>query len=160
MSQVQIPVLPPANPGCPDQRGRARGPFVERVAGWSARHRKTAVFGWLALVAAVFLGGQALGTSSQPTYDVGQSGQAEHALNRLGVVAPAVENVLIQARASRITFASDPAMRQAARQVTSALAGLPQAARDIRSPLAAGGRSLVSADGRSALVTFRVPGPA
>jgi len=23
-----------------------RGPVVERIAGWSVRHRKTAVFGW------------------------------------------------------------------------------------------------------------------
>ena len=30
------------------------GPVVERIAGWSARHKKTAVFGWLALVAVLF----------------------------------------------------------------------------------------------------------
>ncbi|HEX4661043.1 MAG TPA: MMPL family transporter [Streptosporangiaceae bacterium] len=136
---------------------------MERIAGWSARHRKTAVFGWLALVAVVFVAGQALGTKSQPAYNAGQSGQAEQTLHRLGVVAPAVEDVLIQARALRVAFARDPAMEQAARQVTTALARLPRAATDIRSPLAAGrgGRSgLVSADGRSALVTFQVPGPA
>src|SRR5215471_15214741 len=34
-----------------------RGPAVERIAGWSATHRKTAVIGWLHLVAAVFVGG-------------------------------------------------------------------------------------------------------
>jgi RND superfamily putative drug exporter len=116
------------------------------------------VFGWLALVAVVFLGGQALGAKSQPAYDAGQSGQAEQTLHRLGVVAPAVENVLIQSRAPGHTFASDPEMRAAARQVASALAALPRAAADIRSPL--GNRALVSADGRSALVTFNVPGPA
>jgi RND superfamily putative drug exporter len=71
-----------------------------------------------------------------------------------------VEDVLIQARSPGHTFAADPAMRQAARQVTSALAGLPRAASQIRSPLGAGNHALVSADGRSALVTFRVPGPA
>lgn len=42
--------------------------------------------------------------------------------------------------------------------MTSALAALPRAATDIRSPL--GSRALVSAGGRSALVTFQVPGPA
>ncbi len=78
----------------------------------------------------------------------------------LGVVAPAVEDVLIQARAPGHAFAADPGMRQAARQVASALAGLPRAATDVRSPLAPGNRALVSADGRSALVTFHVPGPA
>jgi putative drug exporter of the RND superfamily len=160
MSQSQIPVLPQVGPTSHDRHNhqRHRPPFVERIAGWSARHRKTAVFGWLALVAVVFLGGQALGTKSQPAYDAGQAGQAERTLHGLGVVAPAVEDVLIQARSPGAAFARDPAMRQAARQVTSALARLPGAATDIRSPL--GDPALVSADGRSALVTFQVPGPA
>jgi RND superfamily putative drug exporter len=160
MSQSQTPVLPQDRPTShdPHHRQRHRPPFVERIAGWSARHRKTAVFGWLALVAVVFVGGQALGSKSQPAYDAGQSGQAEQTLHRLGVVAPAVENVLIQSRAPGDTFAGDPQMRQAARQVVSALAALPGAAADIRSPL--GNRALISADGRSALVTFDVPGSA
>src|SRR5262245_3724568 len=163
MNQPQTPVLPQASSVSHDQHRqdshrRARSPFVERIAGWSARHRKTAVFGWLALVAVVFLGGQALGTRSQPAYDAGQAGQAERTLHGLGVVAPALEDVLIQARSPGAAFASDPAMRQAARQVTSALARLPGAATDVRSPL--GDPALVSADGRSALVTFQVPGPA
>jgi RND superfamily putative drug exporter len=159
MSQSQIPVLPQARPTSHDRHDHhlQRAPFVERIAGWSVRHRKTAVFGWLALVAVVFLGGQALGAKSQPAYDAGQSGQAEQTLHRLGVVVPAVENVLIQARAPGHTFASDPQMRQAARQVAGALAALPRAAAGIRSPLA--DRALVSADGRTALVTFSVPGP-
>jgi RND superfamily putative drug exporter len=42
--------------------------------------------------------------------------------------------------------------------VTTALAGLPKAATDIRSPLASGGGTLISRDGRSALVTFNVAG--
>ena len=142
------------------QPARVRVPVVERIAGWSARHRKTAVFGWLALVAVVFVAGQALGTKNLPAYDAGQSGQAEQTLHRLGVVAPAVEDVLIQVRGPGHTFAGDPAMMQAARQLVAALDGLPRAAADIRSPLQPGGRSLVSAAGRSALVTFGVPGPA
>ena len=36
----------------------AGAPMVERVAGWSARHRKIAVAGWLLLVAATFMLGQ------------------------------------------------------------------------------------------------------
>ena len=139
---------------------RARVPAVERIAAWSARHRKTAVFGWLAMIAVVFVAGQALGTRTQPSYDAGQSGQAEQALHRLGVTSPAVEDVLIQARTGGHEFARDPEMRQAARQVVAALDRLPRAASGIRSPLEPGGRSLISADGRSALVTFNVPGPA
>jgi putative drug exporter of the RND superfamily len=142
-----------------DPARRSRRPVVERIAGWSATHRKTAVFGWLALVAVVFLAGQALGTKSLPSYDAGQSGRAEQTLHALGVTSPAVEDVLIQERAAGRTLASDPAMRQAVRQVAGVLGGLPRAAADIRSPFGAGNRALVSADGRSALVTFRVPGP-
>jgi putative drug exporter of the RND superfamily len=159
MSQPQSQVLPQSVTGNYDRR-RVRRPFVEAVAGWSAQHRKTAVFGWLILVAVIFVAGQALGTKNLPAYDAGQSGQAEQALHRLGVTAPAVEDVLIQARAPGRTFAADPGLRQAAAQVSAALARLPGAATDIRSPLGAGNRSLVSADGRSALVTFHVPGPA
>ena len=71
--------------------------------------------------------------------------------------------MLIQARVPGETFAGDASMRQAARQLVTALAALPKSAAGIGSPLtlAAGhGDSLplVSADGRAALVTFVVPG--
>jgi putative drug exporter of the RND superfamily len=139
---------------------RTRRPAVEAIAGWSARHRKTAVFGWLALVAVAYLIGQLLGTPNLPQNDVGQSGQAEQTLQHLGVTAPTTEEVLIRARTPGATFASDPAMRQAVSQVTAALSRLPGAAAGIRSPFSPGGQALVSKDGRSALVTFTVPGPA
>jgi RND superfamily putative drug exporter len=161
MSQPLSSVLPETEPDRDNRRGRrARAPAAERIAGWSARHRKTAVFGWLALVAVVFLAGQALGTKSVPSYDAGQTGQAERVLHRLGVNSPANEDVLIQARGTGHTFATDPAMRHAVSEVATALARLPHAATGIRSPLAAGNHALVSAHGRSALVTFQVPGPA
>src|SRR6202142_2981495 len=103
MSQPQMPVLPQPSPSRHDplrheRRRRVRSPFVERIAGWSTRHRKTAVFGWLALVAIIVLAGQAMGGKSLPSYDAGQAGAAEQALHKLGVTAPAVESVLIQGR--------------------------------------------------------------
>jgi RND superfamily putative drug exporter len=103
--------------------------------------------------------GQLLGTPNLPQYDSGQSGQAEHTLQRLGFTAPPAESVLIQARAPGATFATDTSMRQAAAQVAASLRALPGAAAAVRSPLDhAGGNGLVSADDRSALVTFTVPG--
>jgi len=159
MRQPQSSVLPISPPG--DAYDPPPRPNVtERVAGWSARHRKTAVFGWLLLVAALFVGGQLLGTRSLPGYDAGQSGQAERTLNQ---VTPTdygsyAESVLIQPTARDATFATDPAMRQAAGQVAASLAALPKYATGIRTPLSAGGQALVSKDGRSALVTFSVPG--
>ena len=135
-----------------------QAPVVERIAGWSARYRKTAALGWLLLVAAIFVGGQMLPASNVQSYDVGQSGQGEQILHRLNVKSPPAENVLIQARAPGRTFASDPQLRQATRQVAAALRTRPGTAHDVRSPFGPDGRALVSADRRSALVTFTVPG--
>jgi putative drug exporter of the RND superfamily len=146
----------------PPQAGRpqsAGGPAVERIACWSARHRKAVVAAWLLFVGLAVLAGQLLGTQSRPQYDPGQAGRGEQVLNQLGVVTPPAESVLIQARSRTATFATDPQMRQAAAAVVAALARLPQAAEDIASPLGPGGATLVSPDGRSALVTFRVAGP-
>ncbi len=135
---------------------------MERIACWSARHRKAVAVGWLLLLGVAVLAGQLLGSQSRPQYDPGQAGQGEQVLHQLGVVTPPAESVLIQARAPYgrgDTFATDPAMRQAAQEVVAALTRLPRAAEDIASPLGPDGRSLVSPDGRSALVTFRVAGP-
>jgi putative drug exporter of the RND superfamily len=141
------------------RRNSPRAPLVERIAGWSARHRKTAVFGWLALVAVIFVAGQSISAKNVTQYDPGQSGVAEHALARLDDNGPPpAEDVLIQARGSG-TFRTDPQMRQATAQVVAALRRLPRStASDIRSPLSSGGGSLISADGRSVLVTFNVNG--
>ena len=154
-------VLPEIDPVHQDHRRRPHAPAVERIAGWSVRHRKTAVFGWLLLIAAVFAVGQLMGSRNLPSFDPGQAGQAERALQR---VAPAQygsasETVLIQARASGETFRRSARMQQAARQVVAALSALPKGAANIRSPLSPGSGSLVSADGRSALVTFQVLRP-
>ena len=163
MHESQVPVAPDVPRGGRGQERTAErraGPLVERIAGWSARHKKTAVAGWLLLVAVLFVAGHALGTKSVPAYDPGQSGQAERALHQLTGNASAApeESVLIQALAPGQRFSSDTAMRQATRQVVAALAALPTSAADIQSPFGPGGSHLVSADGHSALVTFQVPG--
>jgi putative drug exporter of the RND superfamily len=137
----------------------ARKPAVERIACWSARHRKAVVGCWLLLLAVAVVAGQLLGSQSRPQYDPGQAGVGEQVLHRLGVVTPPAESVLIQARAPGQTFAGDPQMRQAAQSVVAALTRLPGAAEDIASPIGPAGRTLVSPGGRSALVTFEVAGP-
>ena len=137
----------------------ARAPIVERVAGWSARHRKTAVFGWLLLVVAAVMIGHQLGTSNVNSYDPGQAGKAERVLDRPVVQQPDAESVLVQGRSAGQTYANDPEMRQAVREVVAALRALPGSAAGIQSPLTSSG--LVSASpGRpgSALVTFNVAG--
>ena len=81
-----LPELPPALPPerfpepspDPARRGpggrRPRGPMVERIACWSARHRIAVIAGWLLLAVLALFGGHLLGTQSQPQYDPGQSG--------------------------------------------------------------------------------------
>ena len=146
----------PETPPPPRLKARRRN-LVEGVATWSMRHRKTVVIGWLVIIAIVFVAGHMAGTSTVPSNDPGQSGVAESTLQRLHVSQPPSEGVLIQARSGGGTFRTDLQLRQATQSVVSALAALPTStASDIRSP--ATSRSLVSADGRSALVTFNVTG--
>jgi RND superfamily putative drug exporter len=138
---------------------KTHAPVVERVAGWSARHKKTAVFGWLLLVIAAVVVGQRLGTSNVSNYDPGQAGQAERVLNRPVVQQPDSESVLIQGRPGQ-SYGHDPQLQQAVRQVVAALRAVPDSAAGIASPPTKG--SSVSGDmvtGRSALVTFNVAGP-
>jgi RND superfamily putative drug exporter len=52
-----------------DKTRPAVAPIVERVAGWSARHRIIVVVGWLALVVATFTLGQRVGTGNINSYD-------------------------------------------------------------------------------------------
>ena len=89
-------LLSPARPasGLP---GRSKRPVVERLACWSARHRKTAVGLWLAFMAAAFIAGQFATGPGVQQYDPGQSGRGEQVLSGLGVVNPPTESVLIQA---------------------------------------------------------------
>ncbi|MEY9927431.1 RND superfamily putative drug exporter [Catenulispora sp. GP43] len=136
----------------------ARPPVVERVAGWSARHRKTTVFGWLILIiAAVVIGGMASG-AKKTTYDPGEAGRAERALDVSGI-SQQTESVLVQSR-SGTAFASDADFRRGVADVAAALRAIPGSAIQVRSPLdnAAETKALVSKDGRSALVTFVVAG--
>jgi putative drug exporter of the RND superfamily len=143
-------------PGAPEPPGRR--PVVERIAGWSVRHRKTALLGWLLLVIGAVLVGGMLGTKNLNSYDPGQSGRAERVLNRPGVVQQPTESVLIEARAPGRTVANDPEVLRAARQVTAALTALPAVAHDVLSPAGPGGGGLISRNGRAALVTFTVSG--
>jgi RND superfamily putative drug exporter len=133
--------------------------MVERVAGWSVRHRKTAVIGWLLLVVAAVVIGQRIGTENLNSYDPGQAGQAERVLARPVVQQPDNEDVLIQGRSPGQTYGHDPEIRQAVRQVVAALRARPGAAADIESPLTSPGLVSAGPGGHgSALVAFNVAG--
>src|SRR6516225_4178970 len=70
----------------PPPRTGVRPPVVERIAGWSARHRAIALIGWFMLVAGALVIGNMLGTKNLNSYDPGQAGQAERVLAQPGVV--------------------------------------------------------------------------
>ena len=132
---------------------------MQRIACWSARHRKSAVAGWLLFVAAAFAVGQLLSTSGGPqTYDPGQAGRAEQILGQLKVVNPPVESVLVEVRtrASQLRSEAAAEVRTVAGQVEHVLAQMPAAASDIRASF---GRAGGAAGRLAALVTFEVAGP-
>src|SRR6476619_5480990 len=121
-----------------DTKPPARAPIVERVAGWSARHRKTAVCGWLLLVVVAVAVGHQLGTGSVNSYDPGAAGKAERVLDRPVVQQPDAESVLGQCLSVPgpcQTDATAPEMRQAVREVVAALRSVPGSATGMQSPL-------------------------
>jgi RND superfamily putative drug exporter len=113
------------------------------------------------MVGGALLAGHVYGTQSQPQYDPGRSGVAERMLDRLHVVTPPSESVLIQSRTPgpERTFAASPRMRLATSAVVAALRALPGAASDIRSPFGRTGKELIAPGGGGVLVTFQVAGP-
>ncbi|MEV5443453.1 MMPL family transporter [Streptomyces sp. NPDC052644] len=142
-------------------RGRGQGAIVERIAGWSIRHRALAIGGWLALVAlAVLIGPLAAGPAAH-TDDPGESGTVKRVVNAQRDYEPILENVLIQPRdADRGgAFLDDPALVRAADDLVAELGRAPGAITGLRTPMNPGTERQVSADGRSGLVTFFVAGP-
>ncbi|MGY1724490.1 MMPL family transporter [Blastococcus sp. SYSU DS0533] len=124
-----------------------------RVGRWSARHRKTAVLGWLAVVlAAVAVGAsvpQAQLTSAEQT--LGEPARAQQILADNGWEEPASEMVLVQREADVPEAAATAALTD----LVDELRATPEVT-NLVSPL--DGAPLVSADGRSALVTFDLAG--
>ena len=124
-----------------------------RMAAWSGRHRKKAIWGWLAFVVVVFALGNAVGTTNISDVDQfsGESHRAEAALDHAGL-RPVEEVVFV--RSDDLTV-KDPEFRAAVQDVTARLSGLEHV-KNVRSPLS--GDSAVSADGHAALVSFEIAG--
>ena len=147
-------------PAAPDASGNgAAAPpppahnLAARMARWSARNRKKAIFGWLAFVVVVFMAGNLVGTTQISEVDQfsGEAGEAERALDRAGM-RPNEEVVYVQS--DELTV-EDPAFRAAVEDVTTRLSGL-RYVENVTSPLTGDGE--VSADGHAALVNFEVAG--
>ena len=73
--------------------------IAARMGRWSAKHRKTAIFGWLAFVIASFAVGTAVGmvTIDQNDTNVGEARKADHIIRDAGFkLDEQIEYVLVQ----------------------------------------------------------------
>src|SRR4051812_20883290 len=129
--------------------------FAARAGRWSAQHRKTAIFGWLAFVIAAFVIGGNLGTKTLDEKDlgVGDSGRATKIVDK-AFPEVAGEQVLIQSKTQKAT---DPSYRAAVRDIERRL-GANHDVTDIKSPYAKENPGQLSRDGHSALVNFEIAG--
>ena len=132
--------------------------FAARMGRWSATHRKTAIFGWLAFVAVAFVLGSAVGMNKLQPEDTanGEAAKAQQIIDRGAFPDSADESVIVQ---SGSKTASDPAFQAVVREVAERLSAF-ESVQDVRSPLDRANANLVSKDGRSALVQFEVKGDA
>jgi RND superfamily putative drug exporter len=132
--------------------------LAQRAARWSSQHRRIAILGWLALVVAAVLAGGSTGQQTIKLQDQnnGEARQADHVLASAGFFDRASEQVLIQSENGRLTV-TDPRFRQAIVDVAARLRPLRYVV-DVQSPLRPQNFGQISADRRSALVTFDLLG--
>ncbi len=129
--------------------------LAARAGRWSASHWKTATFGWIAFVIVALVLGGAVGTKQLTDSEAtpGESGRAERILEE-GFDERAEELVLVE---STTLTTKSPAFRAAVEDVVRRVAATGVAV-DVQSPLHPANADQISADGRSALVSFDIRG--
>jgi uncharacterized membrane protein YdfJ with MMPL/SSD domain len=131
--------------------------IAARAGRWSARHRKTAIVGWLVFVVVAFMAGKSIGTDNiEPgAAGAGESGAAQKAT--LDAFPKKSEGmVLIQGKAGS---AGEAEFRAAVTDVVTRLRALDTVTA-VKSPYAPGQEGKISADRSSALVDYEIPGDA
>jgi uncharacterized membrane protein YdfJ with MMPL/SSD domain len=124
-----------------------------RMARWSAQHRKTAIFGWLAFVIAAFAFGHGMvQTLEKQEAGVGESGRADKAVFD-AFPKKAGENVMIH---SDELDAKSVKFQAVVKDVTGRLRDT-KGVEKIQGPYS-GKANSVSPDGHSALVSYELPG--
>ena len=110
--------------------------LAARAGRWSARHRKTAIFGWLAFVVIAFMVGGAVGQKSIADEDYG-NGSSKVADKAITANFPhsAEEQVIVQGKGS--VKIGDPAFNAAVKDVVDRLEATPHVDK-LESPLAKG----------------------
>ena len=126
-----------------------------RMGRWSAQHRKTAIWGWLAFVILAFAVGNAVGlrTADDAHLGVGESGRADLTIDA-AFPKSADEMVLVQSATDNVD--SIP-FRAAVGDAEFRLSQVPYVY-EIESPYEPANRGQISADGHSALIQFKIAG--
>src|SRR4051812_6437637 len=134
--------------------------LAQRAARWSARHRRIAILGWLALVVVCLGLASNVGLEQIKDEDSGngQSRRADQTLAGAGFADRASEQVLVQSEDGTLRI-GDPRFTTGIRDVVRRLAVTPNVV-DVQSPLAPTNEGQISRDRRSALVTFDLRGDA
>jgi uncharacterized membrane protein YdfJ with MMPL/SSD domain len=126
-----------------------------RMGRWSAQHRKTAIWGWLAFVIVAFMIGGSVGTKTLDNahLGVGESGRAERTVDA-AFPKNADELVLVHSATENVNSLR---FRAAVGDAQFRLSQLPYVYA-IESPYTPANRSQISADGHSALTRFKIAG--
>ena len=132
--------------------------LAARAGRWSARHRKTAIVGWIVFVVLATLAGSNVGQKELASSETGngESKRAEMIIDAADFPHTAGEQVLIQGKGS--IESSDPRVTAAVEDVVRRLERI-DGVTGIESPLVREHRAdTVSRDGRSVVVSFNLPG--
>ena len=121
--------------------------LAARAGRWSAQHRKTAIIGWIVFVVLAVLVGGKIGQNDrdESASGSGESKRGDMIVEAAGFPEQAGEQVLVQG-----SSADDPAVTAAVRDVSRRLERI-DGVTEIE-------RAIASKDGRSGLVSFKIPG--
>ena len=132
--------------------------LAARAGRWSAQHRRTAILGWILFVVLAAVAGGKVGQNDldDSARGSGESKRGDMIVKAAGFPERSGEQVLVQGRGA--VKAGDPQVTAAVKDVVSGL-GRIEGITEIESPLDPAARvNTVSADGRSVVVNFEMPG--
>ncbi|HKF84301.1 MAG TPA: MMPL family transporter, partial [Candidatus Limnocylindrales bacterium] len=131
--------------------------LAARAGRWSAQHRKKAILGWFAFVILATVLGGMVGQKKLSDEDTGngESKRGDQIVDAAGYPDVTSESVLVQGK-DGLTV-KDPRFKVAIDDTVSAL-GQTRGVTGIEDPLTRAHSDNVSADGRSALIHFDLPG--
>jgi cytoskeletal protein RodZ len=131
--------------------------LAARLGRWSTEHRTKAIVGWFAFVVVAVVIGSATGMVNPTNSDSSTTGDSKVADQIVNDAYPdkGSESVIVQST-GKSSF-RDPEFRRTVDDVIAGVDGKP-GVQKIESPYAKGNKGQISADGRSALVTFEIRG--